>query len=527
MRQASNLGATEALERNVIDVMAPTLPELLDKVDGTKTVPKGLVLHTKDAEITNVDMSLWQKVLDTLIDPNLIVLFMSLGTLGLIVELWNPGLIFPGTVGAVSLILGLFGLQVLPINAAGALLMLLAFAFFAAEAFVPTHGAITLAGRGLLRLRRAAPLPAGGQHLRGLGPARRSASPSRSPAMMGLIAVKLVQVRRAPVVTGQSELVGQVGVVRQPLAPVGLVFVRGELWRARANGERVEPGTSVRVDEIDDDLVLESSRPRSNPVPSHRISDCMGALIALAAIAVFVLIVLASAIRVAREYERGVIFRLGRLKSPPKGPGLFLLIPIIDKMVRVDLRTVTLNVPPQEVITKDNVPVRVNAVAYFRIIDPEKAIVQVENFMVATSQIAQTTLRSVLGQHSLDELLSERDKINAILQQIIDEATSPWGIKISIVEVKDVEIPTGMQRAMARQAEAERERRAKVIAAEGEFQASERLKDAAMMLAENPMSLQLRFLQTMLEISSERSSTIILPLPIELFKPLLGGGSSS
>ncbi len=247
----------------------------------------------------------------------------------------------------------------------------------------------------------------------------------------------------------------------------------------------------------------------------------MAALIAVAAVAVLLLIFLSSAVRVAREYERGVIFRLGRLKSPPKGPGIFLLIPIIDKMVRVDLRTVTLNVPPQEVITKDNVPVRVNAVAYFRIIHPENAIVQIENFMVATSQISQTTLRSVLGQHSLDELLSERDKINAILQQIIDEATSPWGIKVSIVEVKDVEIPGGMQRAMARQAEAERERRAKVIAAEGEFQASERLKDAAQVLSENPMSLQLRFLQTMLEISSERSSTIILPLPIELFRPLI------
>jgi regulator of protease activity HflC (stomatin/prohibitin superfamily) len=243
------------------------------------------------------------------------------------------------------------------------------------------------------------------------------------------------------------------------------------------------------------------------------------AFIAIAAVVAVVIFVISASIRVAREYERGVIFRLGRLHSPPKGPGLFFLIPVIDKMVRVDLRTVTLNIPPQEVITKDNVPVRVNAVAYFRIIDPEKAIVQVENFMVATSQISQTTLRSVLGQHVLDELLSERDKINAILQEIIDEATSPWGIKVSIVEVKDVEIPSGMQRAMARQAEAERERRAKVIAAEGEFQASERLKDAAVVLAENPMSLQLRFLQTMLEISSERSSTIILPLPLELFKP--------
>jgi regulator of protease activity HflC (stomatin/prohibitin superfamily) len=249
------------------------------------------------------------------------------------------------------------------------------------------------------------------------------------------------------------------------------------------------------------------------------------ALIAVAAVLVIVVLLLAAAVKIAREYERGVIFRLGRLHSPPKGPGLFLLIPIVDKMVKVDLRTVTLNIPPQEVITKDNVPVRVNAVAYFRIIDPERSIVQVENFMVATSQIAQTTLRSVLGQHVLDELLSERDKINAILQEIIDEATSPWGIKVSIVEVKDVEIPTGMQRAMARQAEAERERRAKVIAAEGEFQASERLKDAANVLAENPISIQLRFLQTMLEISSERSSTLILPLPIDLVTPFLNKGA--
>jgi regulator of protease activity HflC (stomatin/prohibitin superfamily) len=243
--------------------------------------------------------------------------------------------------------------------------------------------------------------------------------------------------------------------------------------------------------------------------------------IAIAAIVVILLFLVSASIRVAREYERGVIFRLGRLNSPPKGPGLFFLIPVIDKMVRVDLRTVTLNIPPQEVITKDNVPVRVNAVAYFRIIEPESAIVQVENFMVATSQISQTTLRSVLGQHVLDELLSERDKINAILQEIIDEATSPWGIKVSIVEVKDVEIPSGMQRAMARQAEAERERRAKVIAAEGEFQASEKLKDAAGVLSENPISVQLRFLQTMLEISSERSSTLILPLPLDLFRPFL------
>jgi len=255
------------------------------------------------------------------------------------------------------------------------------------------------------------------------------------------------------------------------------------------------------------------------------------ALIVVAIVVVILLVILFAAVKIAREYERGVIFRLGRLLPEPKGPGLFVLIPFVDKMERVDLRTVTLNVPPQEVITKDNVPVRVNAVAYFRIVEPKAAIVQVENYMVATSQIAQTTLRSVLGQHVLDELLSERDKINQILQGIIDEATSPWGIKVSIVEVKDVEIPTGMQRAMARQAEAERERRAKVIAAEGEFQASEQLKNAALVLAENPMSLQLRFLQTMLEISSERSSTLILPIPIDLFAPFIEaskrGGTTS
>ncbi|HET6697390.1 MAG TPA: slipin family protein [Gaiellaceae bacterium] len=251
------------------------------------------------------------------------------------------------------------------------------------------------------------------------------------------------------------------------------------------------------------------------------------ALIAAAVVALLLIFLISASVRITREYERGVIFRLGRLNSPPRGPGIFFLIPIVDKMVRVDLRTVTLNIPPQEVITKDNVPVRVNAVAYFRIIDPERAIVQVENYMVATSQIAQTTLRSVLGQHVLDELLSERDKINAILQEIIDEATSPWGIKVSIVEVKDVEIPSGMQRAMARQAEAERERRAKVIAAEGEFQASERLKDAANVMAENPIALQLRFLQTMLEISSERSTTMILPLPLELLRPFLSKGENT
>jgi len=245
------------------------------------------------------------------------------------------------------------------------------------------------------------------------------------------------------------------------------------------------------------------------------------AIIGVVIVLVLIVLFLFAAVKVAREYERGIIFRLGRLLPEPKGPGLFLLIPIVDRMVKVDLRTITLNIPPQDVITKDNVPVRVNAVAYFRIVAPKDAIVQVENFMVATSQIAQTTLRSVLGQHLLDELLSERDKINAILQEIIDTQTAPWGVKVTIVEVKDVEIPSSMQRAMARQAEAERERRAKVINAEGEYQASERLRDAAAVMAQEPIAIQLRYLQTLLEIGSANASTIVFPAPIDLIQPLI------
>jgi len=245
------------------------------------------------------------------------------------------------------------------------------------------------------------------------------------------------------------------------------------------------------------------------------------ALIAVVVVALLLVLFLIAAIKVAREYERGIVFRLGRLLPEPKGPGLFILIPIVDRMVKVDLRTITLNIPPQEVITKDNVPVRVNAVAYFRIVAPKDAIVQIENFMVATSQIAQTTLRSVLGQHQLDELLSEREKINTILQEIIDEQTAPWGIKVSVVEVKDVEIPQGMQRAMARQAEAERERRAKVIAAEGEFQASERLKDAANVIEGHPVALQLRYLQTLIELGSSPSTTIVFPAPVDIISSFL------
>ena len=237
-------------------------------------------------------------------------------------------------------------------------------------------------------------------------------------------------------------------------------------------------------------------------------------------IVLFIIIILSSAIRILREYERGVIFRLGRLVGA-KGPGLILLIPVIDRMVRVSLRTVVMDVPPQDVITKDNVSLKVNAVVYFRVVYADKAIVEVERYLDATSQLSQTTLRSVLGQSQLDDLLAERDKINRELQTIIDHQTEPWGIKVSNVEVKHVDLPIEMQRAMAKQAEAERERRAKVIHAEGEFQASSKLNQAAAIISENPMALQLRFLQTLTEVASEKNSTTIFPVPIDLLTPFL------
>ena len=240
----------------------------------------------------------------------------------------------------------------------------------------------------------------------------------------------------------------------------------------------------------------------------------------LVSLVFFGLIILFNAIRILREYERGVVFRLGRLIAV-KGPGLILLIPLIDKMVKVSLRTVVMDVPPQDVITKDNVSLKVNAVVYFRVVQPEKAIVEVENFLFATSQLSQTTLRSVLGQSELDDLLAEREKINLQLQKIIDHQTEPWGIKVSTVEVKHIDLPQEMQRAMAKQAEAERERRSKVIAAEGEFQAAQRLSEAATILSVEPSALTLRYLQTLSEIATENNSTTIFPVPVDLLTPFI------
>ena len=235
---------------------------------------------------------------------------------------------------------------------------------------------------------------------------------------------------------------------------------------------------------------------------------------------IFLFILAASAVKILREYERGVIFRLGRLIGA-KGPGLFFIIPGIDKMLRISLRTVTMDIPPQDVITRDNVSIKVNAVVYFRVMDPNRAVVEVENYLYATSQLAQTTLRSVVGQAELDELLSQREKINITLQDILDKHTEPWGIKVSLVETKQVDLPEEMRRAIARQAEAERERRAKVIHAEGEAQAAQKLAEAANIISVNPAAIQLRFLQTLTEVATEKNSTTIFPVPIDLLKPFL------
>ena len=249
-------------------------------------------------------------------------------------------------------------------------------------------------------------------------------------------------------------------------------------------------------------------------------------VVVIIAVVIVLLLLLGAAVHVLREYERAVVFRLGRLVAL-KGPGLVLLIPIIDRMVRVGLRTVTLTIPAQEVITRDNVPARVTAVAYFRVIDANRAVVEVENYLAATTQIAQTSLRAVLGKAELDTLLAERERLNEDLQKVIDQQTEPWGVKVSTVEIKDVEIPENMQRAIARQAEAERERRAKIINAEGEFQASAKLADAADVISRNPTTLQLRYLQTLLEVGASNNSSVVIPLPLDVIRPLLAGLSGA
>ena len=314
-------------------------------------------------------------------------------------------------------------------------------------------------------------------------------------------------------------MIGEIGEVRGKLAPAGKIFVHGEYWNAEAD-DAIEVGDKVEVIGYEGMRLkvttgLREAKRRTN----DRRQTCLDS-VPIATFLVIAVAALISGIKILKEYERGVVFRLGRMVGA-RGPGMVYIIPGIEKMVKMDLRTVTMDIPPQDVITRDNVSVKVNAVLYFRVIDPNLAVREVENYLFATSQLAQVTLRSVCGQGELDELLSEREKINSRIQDILDRQTDPWGIKVVLVELKHIDLPQEMQRAMAKQAEAERERRAKVIHAEGEFQASQKLADAAGVMASQPMALQLRYLQSLVEIASEKNSTTIFPVPIDLLTPFL------
>ncbi|PYN23611.1 MAG: hypothetical protein DMD99_13580, partial [Candidatus Rokuibacteriota bacterium] len=410
----------------------------------------------------------------------------------------------PGVIGGISLILAFFAFQSLPINYAGLLLILFGIVLLVAEIKIVSHGVLAIGGITSMALGSLMLFDSPEVGFRVSWWVIVPTVGATAGLFLFVVAVGVRALGRPPA-TGAEGLIGKTGSVRERLAPEGQVLVSGEIWRAVAEGEPVEIGGQVRIVAVD------------------------GLTLKVTIVAVLVaLFFIGSFARILREYERAVIFRLGRstkaILNPGgqgNGPGLVLLVPLIDKMVKVSLQTVALDVAPQDVITRDNVSLKVSAVIYFRVVDPERAVIAVQDYLYATSQIAQTTLRSVLGQVELDDLLSARDKINQQLQRIIDEHTEPWGIKVATVEVKQIDLPQDMQRAMAKQAEAERERRAKVINADGEFQAAAKLSEAAEVLTRHPIAVQLRYLQTMREIASERSTTTFFPLPLDLFGPLL------
>ena len=399
VRVASNLTASQALKMHVIDLIEPTLPALLNRLNGyhTKDAQRPYTLHLAGAQIDTVKPGFITRLLNTVIDPKLLSILFLAGLVGLIFEVLHPGIVLPGALGAVCLVIALYGFSVLNPSWGGVALVVLGVALLVIDLHAMTHGALTIGGLialgfGLALLFQNEPstYQVNTWLIVGIG--------TGIAAFWSLALGKGLAARRRPVQIGPEAIVGKTGEVREG----GLVYVNGELWHAHADDDSdLVPGEEVEVEAIHG---LEPDRTSES-----RINDLMLGFV-----------------RIMREYERGVMFRLGRLLET-RGPGVVWKIPFVDQIVKVDLRTITLNIPPQEVITKDNVPVRVNAVAYFRIVDPKSAVVQVENFMVATSQKAQTTLRSVLGQHSLDELLSEREKINAILQEIIDEADRPLG----------------------------------------------------------------------------------------------------
>ena len=498
VRESVSLSADEALAQHVIDLTARDVPELVAKLNGRKLVTAGgeRILATSGAMTTTMAPDWRTRFLAIITDPSVALMLLMAGIYGLFFEFWNPGLALPGVLGAICLLLGLFALQMLPVNYAGLALVLLGIGFIVAETFLPAYGSL---GVGGARVRRAVLVDrdAGRAHcavrlLRRRRGAQGAATPDRDRPR----AADRQHRRRA----------GRHGDRRLGAHP------QRAMARQKPGADQARPARARDVAQRS--AIVGIARHGSR---SRSLSMAIG--VGFGTIVIIVILVILMAFRVLREYQRAVVFMLGRFWKV-KGPGFFLLVPVIQQMVRIDLRTVVMDVPPQDVITRDNVSVKVNAVVYFRIVDPAKAVIQVENYYQATSQLAQTTLRAVLGKHELDELLSAREKLNLDIQQVLDSQTEAWGIKVSTVEMKDVDLNESMIRAIARQAEAERERRAKIIHAEGELQASEKLLQAAQMLSKQPQAMQLRYLQTLANIAGDKSSTIVFPLPIDLLSAM-------
>ena len=533
VREAVSLSANEARAQHVVDLIAQDPADLARQLDGhTVTTTAGTVrLATAHAPLVVVEPDWRSRFLAIIADPNVALILLTIGIYGLFFEFANPGFVLPGVAGTICLLVGLFAMQLLPISYAGLGLVLLGLGCLVAEAFLPTFGVLGFGGIvsftiGALMLidtevpgygipwpviaslalggglgRGGGAPPPGRDGRRGDGRQHRRSARRRAAGRPAAWRGRHCAVRRRLGTRARRALARG----KQRAACRRLPRARHRPPRAAAHGRpalrRAGAGTTSRT----------------TPGRTFMIGFTFGFSSILI---VFVVVLVASSIRIFREYERGVVFMLGRFWKV-KGPGLVLIIPIVQQVVRIDLRTVVFDVPAQDVITRDNVSVKVNAVVYFRVVDPEKAVIQVARFFEATSQLAQTTLRAVLGKHELDALLAEREQLNADIQKTLDAQTDAWGIKVSTVEIKHVDLNETMIRAIARQAEAERERRAKVIHAEGELQASEKLLQAAQRLALQPQAMQLRYLQTLTTIAADKNSTIVFPLPVDLLGALL------
>ena len=514
VREAVSLSADEALHEKVIDVTARDVPDLLAKLNGRKvtTAAGERTLATADTTLISIEPDWRTRFLAVITDPSVALLLLMAGVYLLIFEFMNPGLALPGVLGAISLLLGLFALQMLPVNYAGLGLLLLGLTFMIAEVFMPTYGSLGVGGVVAFAFGAVMLIDT---DVPGFGV---------PPSVIG--AVVIVTALFIFLVVGVAREGAPASDRHRRRRADRQRRCRARRRRNRRLGARpqramagAQPGAAQARAKRSHHGAERSRavRPAGRRRRSRSLKMAMG--LGFGTVAIIIVLLVVMSFRVLREYERAVVFMLGRFWKV-KGPGFFLLIPAVQQMVRIDLRTVVMDVPPQDVITRDNVSVKVNAVVYFRIVDPEKAVIQVEKYYQATSQLAQTTLRAVLGKHELDDLLSAREKLNMDIQQVLDSQTDAWGIKVSTVEMKDVDLNESMIRAIARQAEAERERRAKIIHAEGELQASEKLMQAAQMLSRQPQAMQLRYLQTLANIAGDKTSTIVFPLPIDLLTGL-------